>query len=58
MYNFTKYTRIETEEEFHETMDKIPDYVIEEKEVSIIASHSVWVKARRGRLALSRSKDI
>ena len=27
-------TRIETEEEFNETMDKIPDYGIEDEDVS------------------------
>ena len=36
MYNFIKYDRIETEEEFHETMDKIADYGIEEEDVSIM----------------------
>ena len=40
MYNFTKCDRIETEEEFHETMDKIADYGIEEEDVSRMKNHS------------------
>ena len=34
------HTRIETEEEFHETMDKIPDYGIEEEDVSRMTKDS------------------
>ena len=33
-------TMIETEEEFHETMDKIPDYGIEEEDVSRMTNES------------------
>ena len=40
MYDLTKYARIETEEEFHETIDKIPDYGIEEEEESRMTIHS------------------
>jgi hypothetical protein len=36
----SKYDRIETEEEFHETMDKIADYGIEEEDVSRMKNHS------------------
>jgi hypothetical protein len=40
VYNFTKFDRIETEEEFHETMDKIADYGIEEEDVSRMKNYS------------------
>ena len=34
------HTRIETEEDFNETMDKVPDYGIEEEDVSRMSNDS------------------
>ena len=48
------HNRIETEEEFHETMDKILDYGIEEEDVSRMTNDSATfllnVNFRRRRL--------